>query len=1133
MSSLLAKKQRVSQYGGLYGSSSIYYIKKFLAEFKNIIVLVDNNTEINNLSNEFNVFKNDQTKISKFLDLESLPYEDVITDVDINGERLKTFNNLFKANKNIVFTTYSAIIKRLVPTDVLENYFIEIDKSSKYNNIRKILNEFNYHRCDHVTTKGEYSIRGPIIDIFSATCQNPIRIVFDGENIENIKEFDSISQKSYKEINDFLLSTTSEILLDDDTVKLYKKNCHKYFEKDYIEDIEYDKITNKINHPTIFTLLPLFYNYTSSFFDLFDGNQTAIITTKDISVQLKKISIIYKKYYKKYFDEKYLLDPKKLILERVEYEKLLSKFYTIELSTYKLDNKINSFNLNTKKLPSLIVNNTFNDPYKYFKTFITNTIYKTLICIRRKSLYNEIKNILNSLQLKFIEIDYFDDFIKSKSSISLTKLPVDTGFIDNNDKIAIISDKDIFGSRSLSKPESQTKKNIIDEYINDIASLEIDSPIVHDNYGVGRYKGLMNMDVEGIQTELVKIEYADSDILYIPVTSINLIKKYAGYTGINIPLHRLGTNQWIKIKNRAKKKINDIAVELLEIQSRRYANKGFKFNIDYNEYKQFCEKFPFVETEDQLKAINDVIESMSLENPMDRLICGDVGFGKTEIIMRAGYIASLNDKKTVILAPTTILVEQHYKSFLKRFEDTPIIIKKYSRLQTPAQRKKIFDAFNSNKIDILIGTHAILSNSSKYQNIGLLVIDEEHKFGVIAKEKLKKLKGNVDVITLTATPIPRTLNSALAKIKDLSVIETPPKNRKSISTLITEWDIDVISDAIQREIQRGGQIYFVNDQIKTMDLQIERLHEIDKNLRIGIIHGQLSNKEIETQMNSFLNNKIDLLMCTSIIESGLDIQNVNTIIINNANKFGLSQLHQIRGRVGRTNRQAYAYLIVDSKKLTTKDAAKRLEAFDSVDSLGGGLELATHDLEIRGAGELLGEEQSGQIYEVGYAMFTDMLKKSIDFLKTGHYMDENIDFEIDVNISALIPQEYINDIFTRLTYYKKISTQKNIEELKEIKNELIDRFGLIPDNLENLFIITQLKIQLAKFNLNYLKLSDTFIRIKYRSHKDIDINKIVSKYKGNEKIKILKDGSIQYNQEFNDLMDQCKFIKDFVTNLNQ
>ena len=1132
MKNLSIKKIKKYRYGGLYGSSPTYYIKKLSKDFKNIIILLDNNTEINNLANELQLFFDEEFKINKFLDIESLPYETPIIDNDINGGRIDTYRNLITHEKNITISSYSATMKRLMPVGSIKKFFTEIDSSHNYNDLINKITKFNYQRTNEVRDKGEFSIRGPIIDIFPITGKKPIRIVFDNNKIEKIKEFDVENQKTSKDIKNFFLTVTNEINLTDSLVNTYKKNCHKFFDKDYFEDAEYEKITSKILYPTIFNLLPLFYNTTSTLFELFDSSNTTIITTKNIGIQIKKIEDLYKKYYRKLYKERYILNPNQLILTTQEYKKILSDFYNIELSTYKLPIEVNNFNVNIKKLPYLQLSNTFKDPYKNLKNFLVNTTYKVLICIRRESLRNNIENILKELKIRFNKVEFFNDFIQSKDKISITNIPIHDGFFDNDDKIAIISDRDIFGSRSISKPKSSSKRNIIDEYISDMSSLELDAPIVHDNHGVGRYKGLLNMDVEGIQTELVKIEYADEDILYIPVTSINLIKKYAGRTGLNVPLHKLGTNQWVKIKNKAKKKINDIAVELLEVHSKRLINKGFSFNIDFSEYRIFCEKFPFVETEDQLRAINEVLSGMSSNQPMDRLICGDVGFGKTEIIMRASFIASLNEKQTIILAPTTILVEQHYKTFQKRFEDTPIIIKKLSRLQVLSQRKKILDLFKLGRIDILIGTHALLSNLNNYKNVGLLIIDEEHKFGVTAKEKIKKIKTNIDVITLTATPIPRTLNAALSQIKDLSVIETPPENRKAISTLILEWDENIITDAIQRELQRGGQIYFVHNEIKTIENEIKKLHKITNNFRIGIIHGQLSNKKIENEMDNFLNNKIDILMCTSIIESGLDIQNVNTIIINHANKFGLSQLHQIRGRVGRTSRQAYAYLILDNKKSITKDASKRLEAIDSVNSLGGGLELATHDLEIRGAGELLGEQQSGQIYEIGYAMFTEMLTKSINFLKTGKYQDENQDFEVDVNIPALIPQDYVNDIFTRLTYYKKISSQKTINQLNEVEDELVDRFGPIPENLENLFKLTTLKIQISKFNINYLKITDSFIRVKFKNEKDIDINKILSTYKNDKSLKILDNGLIQYKGEFSTFENQCKFIREFSSKIN-
>ena len=1123
-------KVKKEKYGSLYGSSPIYFIRKLTKKYKNLIVLLDNNTEINNFFDEFQLFKTDEIKINKFLDVESLPYENTIMNNDINSERIKTFYNLINFKQNLIIASFSSVMKRLVPINSLKNNFIKIDLTKNYDFLIQKLSEYNYQRTSEVQEKGEFSVRGPIIDVFSAIMDGPVRIIFDKNKIDGIREFNIVNQKSFKNIDNFLLSTKNEINLDNNSILLYKNNSKLNFDEGYLEDVEFNKITNKILYPTIFNVLPLFYKSTSTFFDFFENTHTAIISGKDISSQFKDIESFYKKYYKRFNEEKYILAPNKLVLKRNEYEKALLNFNLIELSTYKIPKETYSQNLSIKKLPSLQISNSFKDPYSKLKNFLATTTYKVLICIKRESLQNNIKKIFKELNFSYDSIVSFNEFIHTKKKIAISRIPIFDGFIDDSERLAVISDRDIFGARSVSQPKSSSKKNVLDEYISDISSLKLESPVVHDAYGVGRYKGLINMNIEGIQTELMKIEYADEDILYIPVTSMNLIKKYAGYTGLNIPLHKLGTNQWIKIKNRAKKKINDIAVELLEVQSKRLSNKGIVFNTNFHEFKVFCNKFPFVETEDQFKAINEVLSDMSSDRPMDRLICGDVGFGKTEIIMRAAFIASLNEKKTIILAPTTILVEQHYRTFLKRFENTPIIIKKLSRLQTPAQRKRILELFSLNKIDILIGTHALLSNPNYFKDIGLLIIDEEHKFGVAAKEKIKKVKSNIDIITLTATPIPRTLNIALSQIKDLSIIETPPENRKSISTLILKWDENIIADAIEREIQRGGQVYFVHNEIRTIKNEIDKINNLDKNLRTGVIHGRLSNKEIEIVMNDFLENKIDILLCTSIIESGLDIQNVNTIIINNANKFGLSQLHQIRGRVGRTTRQAYAYLVINETTPITLDAKKRLEAIDSIDSLGGGLELATHDLEIRGAGELLGEEQSGQVYEVGYAMFTEMLSQSIHFLKTGSFVNENEEFELDINIPALIPHDYMSDIFTRLQYYKRISSQRESNGVNEIKNELIDRFGPIPPYLDNLFRLTILKIQISQYGVNYLKITDKFIRIKFKDINKLNFKKSLSCYKGDENLKIYKDGLVQYKKEFDDFITQCQFIQNLSSN---
>ncbi|MBT5407081.1 MAG: transcription-repair coupling factor [Gammaproteobacteria bacterium] len=1112
-------------YGGLYGSSGSYVINKISSNYDNTIILLNNNSEIVNFSNELKLFSGEDKKISQFLEIESFPYESFIYDINILSERLKTYKNIINTKKNIIVTSYSAVSKYLTPKDTIVKYFYQINKECKYNNLLSSLKDLRYDRTQKVLNKGEYAIRGSIVDIFSTVEDQPIRINFDGDDPETIKVFNLDSQISNNSIDTFTLGPATEVIITNEVLKTYKEKCKNVFDHEYMDDIEYDKIINNLPHPSALNILPILFDNVTSLFDLVIGNKNIILSLKNPYTKIHAIRERYKDFYDKNKEKKYILDYKTLIVSNDDLLKSTSEMIKCSLSLYKVETSLVAMNSPIRKLPSLLINNTFKDPYKSLKDYIQKNDNTIIFCIDRKSLVIEIQKLLDSLNLKY---DLLTDLNKSSYSkkIYIIESYIDDGFIDYEKNISFISSKDIFGSRSISIPR-KSKNRLIDNYVNDISTLEIDSPVVHDSYGVGRYKGLVNMDIEGIQTELIKLEYSNDDILYIPVTSINLLKKYSGHTGLNIPLHNLGTDYWIKIKNRAKKKINDIAVELLEVESKRLASKGFCFKNNPDEYQRFCDTFPYEETNDQIKAIDNVIIDMQSNKPMDRLICGDVGFGKTEIIMRASFLSAINNCQTIILAPTTILVEQHYKSFLNRFSSTAINIGRVSRLQSTKDKKETLSKIKNGEIDIIIGTHALLSKNIEYKNLKLLVIDEEHKFGVTDKEKIKKLKTNIDVITLTATPIPRTLNSALSQVKDLSVMVTPPQNRKSIVTRIVKWDKDILIEAIDREIQRGGQIYYVHNEISTMDNEIEKISLLNNKIKIGRIHGQLDPKHIEIEMHKFLNREYDLLICTSIIESGLDIQNVNTIIINNSNKFGLSQLHQIRGRVGRTNRQAYAYMVIPEYTPITKDAEKRLEAIDSVESLGGGLELATHDLEIRGAGEILGEEQSGQIYEIGYAMFTDILNKSIEFLKTGDNEDDPDSIEIDVNKSCLISQDYINDILTRLKYYKKISSCKTFDEVTYLCDELIDIYGPLPDYLENLIMITKLKLQLRDKNVKYIKILEKTINIEFKDKEKINPEKIISNMNQYD-IKILKNNMIQFSLDNDDLFKISEKINNLV-----
>jgi len=1112
--------------GGIYGSSGSYLISNLYEDFDNIILVLNNNNEAYNFRDELSLFIKDKKEISLYLDIECFPYENIIIDNNIISERLKTYKRLINKKRNIIITTYSALSKRTVPKNKLYNFYKKIEKQQTYNEILQDLKFLCYERTDRVINRGEYALKGSIIDVFSLVESNPMRISFDDDNIEFIKEFDPETQKTIEEISGFILSATNEIILDESTIATYKMKCKNFFDDEYVSDIEYQKITEGLMTSSIHNIMPALYENMSHILDLLPKSNNVILAVKNPNDEIKLINDRYNEYYLKHNKEKYLLNPKNLIINNEEYNKHKKHFKNITLSIYKVNDDYKSSNLSIKRLPSLLINNTYKDPYKALIDYLAVSSMQNIFCIDRQSLRIELIQMLNRNKLKYILTDDLSDLDDIKSKIILCTKNLDEGFIDHSSKKSFIGARDVFGNRSLKSPK-KSNKNLVNNYIDDISSIEVDTPVVHDEYGVGRYKGLINMDIEGIQTELVKLEYANEDILYIPVTSINLIKKYSGHTGLNVPLHNLGTDHWIKIKNKAKRKINDIAVELLEIESRRFSSKGYSFIKDDDEYNKFKDDFPYSETTDQHNAIIDVLNDMQSNKLMDRLICGDVGFGKTEIIMRAAFLAAINNTQTMILVPTTILVEQHYQSFIKRFSHTAVNIGKLSRLQSSKEKNQTRGNLKNGSIDIIIGTHSLLSKNIIFKDLRLLVIDEEHKFGVVAKEKIKKMKFNIDVLTLTATPIPRTLNSALSQIKDLSIIETPPQNRKAIVTRIIQWDRELIMDAINREIKRGGQIYYVHNEISTMNDESYKIKNLFKDINIGIIHGQLDSNTIEKEMNKFLNKEYDLIICTSIIESGLDIPNVNTIIINNCNKFGLSQLHQIRGRVGRTNRQAYAYLIIPNKSSLTKDAGKRLEAIDAVDSLGGGLELATHDLEIRGAGEILGEEQSGQIYEIGYAMFTDMLNKSVEILKSDNASDIDERLDVEVDISCLITEDYISDIVTRLKYYKDISSSKTIEDNQNIKDEMIDIYGSMPDYVENLFHISNLKIQVKGKNVKFIKLLDNIVKIEFVDSSLMSIEKIMDNI-NNDNLSFMRENTIKYILKSESFDNKCKEITEII-----
>ncbi len=684
----------------------------------------------------------------------------------------------------------------------------------------------------------------------------------------------------------------------------------------------------------------------------------------------------------------------------------------------------------------------------------------------------------------------FEEFFNSDRRFCICTAPLDEGLHLPSSNIAIICESQLTGNRVAQSRRSRRQTRDSDAVISNLADLTLGAPVVHIDHGVGRYLGLQTLDVGGANTEFLTLNYANDDKLYVPVSSLHLISRYTGASEESAPMHRLGGEQWQKVKKRAAQKAHDVAAELLEIHARRAAKQGYAYKEETNNYGVFAETFPFEETPDQARAIEEVVKDMRSEQPMDRVVCGDVGFGKTEVAMRAAFVAVDGGKQVAILVPTTLLAHQHHQNFLDRFADWPIQIECLSRFRTAKDQEAAVKALASGGVDIVVGTHKLLQKSVKYKNLGLVIIDEEHRFGVRHKEHMKALRSEVDILTLTATPIPRTLNMGLSGLRDLSIIATPPPNRHAIKTFVGEWSDVQIKEACQRELSRGGQVYFLHNEVKSIERIERQLTEIIPQATIRVAHGQMRERELESVMLDFYHQRFNILICTTIVESGIDVPTANTIIINRADKLGLAQLHQLRGRVGRSHHRAYAYLIAPPEKSMTKDAEKRLSALESLEELGVGFTLATHDLEIRGAGELLGDEQSGQIQEIGFTLYTQLLERAVAALKSGKLPDTESPLaqstEVDLGIPSLLPADYVADVHTRLVLYKRISNADSTENLDELRVELINRFGLLPDAAKYLFHTTEFKLICQQLGVTRLQAGASGGRIIFDEKPNID-----------------------------------------------
>ncbi len=1076
-------------WGNLFGASLSLALSSVLTASKQPIVIITEDTlTANRLHDELAFFhtKKSTHPIIYFPDWETLPYDHFSPHQDIVSGRLSALYKIPTLQQGALITPIATLMHKLAPRDYLDGSVFLLTQGEQLNIdvTRKRLEKAGYRCVNQVREHGEFAVRGSLIDLFPMGSNMPYRIdLFDNE-IDSIRTFSPDTQRSLEKINKIELLPAKEFPLDDDAIELFRQQWRSQFSGNPLNCPIYQDISEGICSPGIEYYLPYFFGKTATLFDYLPAN-SLIIMLGDIHKKAEEFWQEIQVRYEQYGHDviRPLLTPQQVFISTPEIFGHLQNYSQIKTQT------------TTSLSLELTVDHKAPTPLQALETFLANYPGRVLFTAETTGRREVLLQLFNTIHLHPKQISSWQEFLTASEKHMITVAPLDAGLSLENPQITLIVEAQLFGARIMQRRRRKETHQDTEAIVKDLTELQIGAPIVHIDHGVGRYLGLQTLKVGEQIAEFLTLEYADSDKLYVPVSSLHLIGRYSGTDPEQAPLSKLGTEQWQKAKRKAAEQIRDVAAELLDVYAQRAALPGHAFKQADEQYSAFAATFPFEETPDQLQAINQVITDMTSDKPMDRLVCGDVGFGKTEVAMRAAFIAVQNSKQVAILVPTTLLAQQHYQNFQDRFSDWPVRIEVISRFKSAKEQQKIIAELEQGKVDIIIGTHKLLQDNIKFNSLGLLVIDEEHRFGVRQKERLKSLRLSTDILTLTATPIPRTLNMAFSGIRDLSLIATPPARRLSIKTFVHEVQNQLIQEAILREILRGGQVYFLHNDVATIEKTARELEKLVPEARISIAHGQMRERELEHIMSDFYHRRCNVLVCTTIIESGIDIPSANTIIINRADKFGLAQLHQLRGRVGRSHHQAYAYLLIPSRKTLTTDAVKRLDAIALYEDLGIGFTLATHDLEIRGAGELLGEGQSGNMQAIGFTLYMDLLARAVEALKSGEKPDlENITArgtEIDLQIPALIPENYLSDVHLRLQCYKRIATAKTQRELDEIQVEMIDRFGLLPDSAKTLFTLSALKQKAELLGILKIEASSKGGKIEFSDKPHVDPMKII------------------------------------------
>ena len=1093
------KPGQVLAWSELYGSSFGLAIVSAARQKRGpIIVVTPDNRHTQSLEEEIRFYMGQHSSIPllSYPDWECLVYDRFSPHQDIISQRLRTLASLPVLKQGIIILSISNLMQRTPPQAYIaaHSFSLACGDSLDLEKFRLQLETAAYRHVSQVYEHGEYAVRGGIIDLFPMGSAQPYRIDLFGDEVDSIRLFDTESQRSAETVNQIELLPAREFPMTEEGINRFRQSYREKFSGDPQQSLIYSEVSKGNIPPGTEFYMPLFFDDTSSFLDYLPDNSLLIMDNECEQAATTFSTEVVERFQSVGIDpERPALPPEALYQQYDGLRKQLMHWPLIEYGPAPEHGEKACQRFATRRPDTFNVDIHSEQPYQRLLDFLATTSKRVMLACETTGRRENLKNILNEQGVFPAMVEDAQTFLHGDKTLALCAARLDRGLSLEQPGLIILSEIQLYGDKVFQRRRRSKPARDPESVIRSLADLNIGDPVIHETQGVGRYIGLQTLDINNSKNEFLTLEYRDGDKLYVPVMSLHLVSRFTAASPDSAPLHKLGGKEWDKIRRKAQKKAYDAAVELLAVQALRDAREGHAFPSADFHYDHFAAAFPFEETPDQDKAIDDVIQDMTASKPMDRLVCGDVGFGKTEVAMRASFFAVHGEHQVALVVPTTLLAQQHYENFRDRFADLPVRVELLSRFRTKKESDTVIEGMKNGSVDIVIGTHRLLQKDIAFKRLGLMILDEEQRFGVRHKEILKKKRSQVDILTLTATPIPRTLNLSLSGLREISIIATPPQQRLTIRTFVAEWSEGQIREGFLREIRRGGQIYFLHNEVRTMPAMQAKLEEIIPEAQIRMAHGQMAERKLEHIMQDFYHQRFNVLLCSTIIESGIDIPSANTIFINRGDHFGLSQLHQLRGRVGRSHHQAYCYVMVQSKKMITADAARRLDALEQLDDLGAGFALAMHDMEIRGTGELLGESQSGVIDEVGFNMYTDLLNRAIRSLKAGKDLsaedienDSSSAIEIDLQIPARLPEDYLPDVHTRLIMYKRIANAKNSEELYELQIEMIDRFGLLPGEAKALVNLTELRLHAMAMGITEIRIGESGGRIKFAEKPNID-----------------------------------------------